>query len=573
MVRILWLRVSLLLLLLSYCNFSFGQEAGAKTGYRFPMDIDPSVSGSYGELRPGHFHAGVDFGVRGAVGTRLYAAERGYVSRITVSPSGYGNVIYINHPDGLATIYAHMLRFAPRITDYVREEQYRKESFAVNLYPDSTLFRVERGDFIGEVGNSGSSIAPHLHFEIRDMEREVPLNPLSLLNVEIQDNMPPIFDEVAFFSISAQKSFPVRNRIVGYKSETSSITAVSDTFYVAVAATDRQNRSRGKLAVFHYRYFLDGEQIFSFTPDAIPSRSGRDINSVLEYSEFIKPGGKSMIKSWVEPGCGLSNNIKSINNGLFILRDDETHEVRIELVDEHGNMADRRFLVKRDISQKGGTTANDSTASDGISIGRDVAMLWFVGNRVIEPDFRYYLEPGSLYSSIVMNLRRDGVNGQNGWRLHNNNTPLHSAAKISLKADIPDSLKSKALIATVSDLGRLSSLGGEWEGEWLSTKSLSFGLYTVALDTIAPSITTSLKEGERVGNRIVFNIRDDLSGIADYKVYIDDKWVLAEYDAKSSRLTVSLDGRVIERGKNHLVSVEVTDRRGNINRTKSWFIW
>jgi len=552
----------------------FGQS-GLNNGmeYRFPLEITPSLSGNYGELRASHFHTGIDFRIGGAPGARLYAVERGYISRITVSPTGYGRALYITHPDGLTTIYGHMHLFSTKIEEYVRREQYKQESFSVNLYPDSTVFRVKRGDYIGQAGNSGSSVAPHLHFEVRNTDGQNTLNPFSALNLEIKDNIAPVFESVNFYSISNVESIPLRSRIASYPREEVGVVEVTDTFYIAVAATDRQNGTTGKLAIHRYRYFLDDEQIFSLTSDLIPSGMGRYVNSVIEYPERQRQGRNFMVKSWVEPACGLMSNIKAKSNGLFILEDDRIHKVKIELWDEHNNMAERTFNVKRRIA-----AAENSGSSVAVSdhrLGKDIVMPWFLSNEGRESDFSYSLAPGSLYSSVIMNLRRDTVGNYAGWRLHNDDTPLHRPIIISIKADIPESQREKSLIAIVGNSGRLSSLGGKWNGGWIEASSSSFGLYTVVLDTIAPRIVSPFKEGESLkGSRIIrIRISDNLSGIADYRVYIDDKWILAEYDAKNGRLLVSLDERVISRDKRHSISVEVTDGRGNINRLKSSFIW
>jgi len=547
---------------------SFGQEgtvSGGEKSLKFPLNLSPSISGSYGELRSNHFHLGVDFRIGGSSGASLYAANDGYISRITVSPSGYGRAIYIVHPNGLTTIYAHMHNFASKIEEYVQNEQYRRESFAVDLSLDPTVFEVKRGELIGEAGNSGSSVAPHLHFEVRDTKSQNTVNPLKMLNLSVKDNLAPVFEMVNFYSIQDADKIPSRSLIASYKGATTNLVEVSDSFYVAVAAADRQNGTPGKLAVHSYKYFLDDELIFSLTPDPVAAGMGRYINSMIEYSERQRSGRNFMIKSWIEPACGLMSNIEAKDSGLFILNDDDIHKVRIELWDEHGNMAEREFRVKR----------QDISSEKTIDEGQDIAMYWFLDNEIRESDFRYFLGWGSLYSSVYMNLRRDTLSGYTGWRLHNGNTPLHRPAKISLKSDIPESLKDKALIAIVNDSGRLTSLGGAWNGGWIETESLSFGLYTVALDTIAPGITSSFKEGATLKGRatVRFTIRDNLSGIDSYKVYIDDKWVLADYDAKNNRLTVPLNTRTAQRDKKHRISVEVTDRRGNINQLKSSFIW
>ena len=66
--------------------------------YNAPLDFKMLLSGTFGELRTNHFHAGIDLKTEGVVGQKVRAIADGYVSRIKVSTWGYGKVIYITHP-------------------------------------------------------------------------------------------------------------------------------------------------------------------------------------------------------------------------------------------------------------------------------------------------------------------------------------------------------------------------------------------------------------------------------------------------------------------------------------------
>ncbi|MDD2584670.1 MAG: M23 family metallopeptidase, partial [Bacteroidales bacterium] len=294
-----------IVLLLTFISYSFLRADGfdSALSYRNPLDNSVSLSGSYGELRATHFHSGIDLRVGGVTGAPIYAAADGYISRISVSPTGYGNALYINHLDGKTTLYGHMLDFNPSIAVWVREKQYQKESFRVNLRPSINKFIVKKGDFLGRAGNSGSSGGPHLHFEVRETESQLPLNPLHYSKVKVVDNISPQFQKVNFYSISNFETIPQRELVRSFTGNYSQVIEVPDTFYVAVAGVDKQNNTYAKLAVYRYNYYLDNELIFSFTPEGIPFSKGRYINSVVEFPE--KQSSKlSLIKSWVEPGCG-----------------------------------------------------------------------------------------------------------------------------------------------------------------------------------------------------------------------------------------------------------------------------
>lgn len=560
--------ISLALLIIS-SNISYSQAKLPAAEYRIPLDLPVSLSGSYGELRTTHFHAGIDLRVGGVSGASVFAAKSGYISRISVSPTGYGNSIYITHKDGMTTLYGHLHDFAPAIAKWVRERQYEMESFSVNLYPDSLIFPLNRGDFIGRAGNSGSSGGPHLHFEVRDTETQIPLNPITEAGINVPDNIPPVINKVNFYSISNPFTLPKRELLASYTGEWPDVIPVSDTFYVAVASIDKQNNTSARLAVSHYKYYLNDSLIFSFIPDRVPFDQGRYINSVVEYSEK-QLNGVSMIKSFVEPGGGLKQNIESAGSGLFVLTDDNEHNVKIEVIDEHNNLTRRLFKVKR------GDITQHSLFTDSAALAGGIVMPWFIPNRFESDGIRFMLPPGALYSSILFTAESITFNGNPAWRVHNNSTPLHNPARIALNADhIPQHLTDKAVIAIINSNGTTSSLGGTFKNGWVESSTGTFGNFTIIADTVPPKISATFKEGSNLAGRayIRFTVTDDISGIYEYRVVIDDKWILTAYDPKNRRLETELKSDKISRGKRHKIVLTVSDRKGNTNTFKSSFIW
>jgi len=545
--------------------------------FRLPLDLPASLSGNYGELRETHFHAGLDFKVGGAVGAKVCAANDGFVSRISVSPYGYGNAIYIQHRNGKTTIYGHLLDYAPLIARWVKEKQYENKSFEINISLDSTKFPVKKGDFIGRAGNSGSSGGPHLHFEIRNTETQIPLEPIKAANFKIADNIPPQIQMVNIYSITNYRTLPSRALLKSYTAPTLIVTIVPDTFYVAVAAIDRMNNTNSKFAIANYNFYLDNEKIFSFSPVSIPFDKGRYINSIVEYSEK-QQFGRSMVKSWVEPGNALITNIKAKNDGLFILSDNKEHTIMVEVLDYNGNRSIRTFKVKQGepTLSKGPVLSVDSISTpDSTKSVKSKIMPWFIKNSFEMGNMKLSLPIGSLYSSIIFTADSAVYNGTTIWRIHNENTPLQVSAKLSVKANVTAELKSKAVIVSIDEKGRYGSVGGLWNGDYLEASIGSFGKFLVTIDTIAPRIFPSFKDKQNISTRkaIKFTIADDLSGIDSYKVTIDDKWILANFDAKTRSLIVALDPDKIIKGKTHNLEITVSDNRKNVNNLKTSFIW
>ncbi len=560
------MRVKILLITLLSVSIISAQKR--EDNYIFPVNLPPSLSANYGELRATHFHSGIDIRVGGVSGASVLAANDGYISRISVSPTGYGNAIYIDHPNGRTSQYGHLHEFAPAIAKWVREQQYERQSFVVNLMLPKEKFPVKRGDVIGKAGNTGSSGGPHLHFEIRESSTQIPLNPISEAKFKINDNIPPEIKIINLYSVSTPYSIPESRLLKSLSEAILEIIPVSDTFYAAVWGYDRQNNTNGKLAVSSYRFFLDEELIFSFTPERIPFDKGRYINSILEYSEKYN-NDISMVKSRVEPGGDLKPNIKSYSDGLFIIKDDEIHQVKIQLTDEHGNTSQRVLKVKRDSS------LNHFSVHDSVKLKNGVVMPWFLPNRYEAEGVRITLPPGSLYSSILFEADTIYYKGEQGWRLHNSQTPIHAPARLAMKSPFPDSLTSKALIALIGEDGDVSSLGGSYKAGWIETTTTSFGGFIPMLDTISPTIRLSFNEGANLSGRSTFRITvyDNLSGIKEYRVMIDGKWILTTYDPKNKRLETELKPDKIGRGKRHSLEIIVSDNKDNISVLKSSFIW
>ena len=542
------------------------EGAADEVKFIYPVGHTPlSLSGDYGELRGNHFHSGIDFRVGGVVGAPIFATADGYISKITISPTGYGNALYITHKNGYISVYGHLHKFADKIQKYVRQWQYENESFAVSIEPDSLQFPVRQGETIAYAGNTGSSGGPHLHFEIRDGDN-LPLDVLARNYVKVQDKTSPIFNRVEFFGYSETCGVP-ESTLLERQQGGGATVKVPERFYVAIDGVDKMEGTNAKLAVNKYQVYLDGAMFYELEIGEVPFDEGKYINSLIEYS-LKSRRGKSFIKSFVEPGNMLDYKIWAENNGIVTLKDTLPHKVKIVLVDYKGNASSKSYTVKRDdmLSQK-----EDDTLRSGSY------MAWYLANVYEDEGFKITLPPAVLYRSIYFtaDTMEKRINGYSPvWRIHSPEVPLHNPATVYMEYEGPDSLASKALLASVRRDGKLSGAGGSVENGVLQAKLHSFGVYTIAVDTEAPSVTPSFNDGALLkGDRISFTVKDRLSGIKNYRVEIDGHWVLAEFDAKNARLRVPLPDARIKRGIMHKVRVVVADNKGNERVVVRKFKW
>ena len=158
--------------------------------FRWPLNNKPGIAANFGELRPNHYHMGLDCRTDQHENLPVVAAADGYIAKVTIDATGFGRSIRINHPNGLTTLYAHLNDFNPALEKYVTDQQYKQQTWKIELDIPADLFPVKKGQFIAYSGNTGGSQGPHTHFEIRDTKTDKVLNPL-LFGMPIPDNVPP----------------------------------------------------------------------------------------------------------------------------------------------------------------------------------------------------------------------------------------------------------------------------------------------------------------------------------------------------------------------------------------------
>ena len=503
-----------------------------------PLNVPMSFAGNYGELRRNHFHGGLDWRVGGKVGDPIHAIKSGYISRVSVSPTGYGNAVYITHGDGTTSVYGHMLSFRDDIARRVKAEQYHNESFSINLYLGPDEFPLKQGEVFGKVGNTGSSAGPHLHMEVRDTEEEIPLNYLTLGYYSPEDNLAPHFRRIQFFAIDSA-SIPYVHKLqsinnpLAYR-KTISLPPLS---YVAIDAYDIQNGTTGKLAVETYRVSLDGELIFEFKVGDVGFTEGRYISSLVQQGEK----GADLVKTYVEPGNALLQKASYDNQGLIELPDYKDHNLRIEALDGFGNRSLLRLTVRRDDSLTPSVPPRDTTA-------HYAEWLWNMPGIIDCEDFSYTLPVGALCTSANVSYKivapADSLSGRLSpvWRIDSPRVALQKSGTLSFKADVPDELQGKTFIASYSSSGGRLSYAGSRVG---------FGTYCLAYDVTAPKIGV-----DRHGR---YTVSDDRSGVSSVRVEIDGEWHLFKF---YRGVVTILDRESISRGK-HYLRITATDHCGN----------
>ncbi|ETZ20578.1 peptidase M23 [Pedobacter sp. V48] len=548
--------------------YSKGQQVFSGNKYplvdfRAPLDITPpALAGSFGELRANHFHSGMDYRTNQREGYPVYAIADGYISRLRVQNSGFGLALYINHPNGYTSVYGHLQRFSPKIAQQVKTIQYQKRSYEVDSFPSSLLIPVHKGDVIAYSGNTGSSGGPHLHFEIRDTKTEATINP-QLFGLEIPDNIPPVLysmyvyrlNKKPFNEFTPKQYFQISGGPGNYHLNKVNTINLSGEVGFGIVATDKHNGASGTNGVYSIQLEIDGKPVYTSALEKFQFENSRGINSHIDYPTFINTK-RNIQKSFVDPGNPLNIYSNLVNSGRIEFTDGKLHQVKYIISDAAGNKSILSFNVQAD--EKAIIDSPEPVAGTHYS--------YATINEFNNPDVKVILPKGTLYNDlnfIYKTLPKPATNAfSNIHQIHNPLTPLHLGFEIWIKADSSiNKYKEKALIVSASR----SSQGGYYENGYVKAKPRTFGSFLVAIDTIPPNIIpVNVSDGKSmIGiSKMLFKIRDNLSGIKSFNGYIDGRWILMEFDTKTASLWHTFDDNTPP-GK-HTLEIIVSDMKDNI---------
>lgn len=535
---------------------------------RKPMDIPVLLSGNFGELRSNHFHSGIDFKTQGVEGKPIHSVQDGYVSRISVSPWGYGNGLYITHPDGTTTVYGHLQKFSQKITAYLKEKQYEQESFNVNLSLTPDELPVKEGELVALSGNTGSSGGPHLHFEVRDTETEEPMDPIEYYKDLIKDTQAPKIQGIMVYSMPGKgvvngsrrklelKPVTAKN---GKQTLTGKIEAWGE-IGLAVKGYDYMDNTSNIYGIKDITLTADSQVIFHSNLDRFAFDESRYLNSFTDFEEW-KEHRSFYIKSFVDPGNRL-RFIESLNRGILTIDEPRTYHLTYQLADAFGN------TTRLSIQIEGKEQPIPEVDTENTEL-----FHWWSDNRFGAKGIRLTIPKGNLYDDLYFrySVKEDSTALGATHILHNKPVAFHKSAKLSLRLQT-DTLENKQQYGIVRlQNGRRSWTGGVYRNGWVDADIKETGSYTLGQDLVPPTITP-LNPATWVSKQaIALRLSDNLSGVQTYRGEIDGQYVLFEMNSKSV-ITYHFDKERLARGK-HTLKLFVTDACGNQSTYTYPFTW
>ena len=542
-----------------------------KNYFQSPLEIPLNLSGNFGELRTNHFHAGIDIKTEQREGLNVLAAAEGYVSRIKVAPAGYGYALYIDHPNGYTTVYGHLLRYAPKIDEYVKNQQYDLESFSVDLFPEKGLLPVTKGEVVGLSGNSGSSGGPHLHFEIRETATEKLVNPL-LFGLVVKDKIPPSVSHVWLVPLTDSSwvngaRLPVVLETKGGGLKTTTLPNVYGDVGFAITTVDMLDGNSNRCGVYRIELFVDGLQVYGQRMDRLDFATNRAMNAHTIYERF-KKDRSSIHGSYRLPGNPLDIYDNLVNDGVISFRDGKTHACEYRLLDIMGNESRVKFNVQ-------------SLTAPGKPLPSKAHLAhwdWERDNAIETERVRISMKANTLYENLDLDITETTKIANSvgpAYLIASPYEPAHNAYSLALKADKvkPGYERKTTVVRWDPDKNKLIAEASKFENGWISAEPMYLGYFALMTDTVKPGISVvdfgAIMKGKK---SFSFKISDGLSGIDQIIPRIDGKWALMEYDAKNSRLTYYFNSKYIAPGE-HQFELTVIDAVGNEKKFNGRFTW
>lgn len=506
-----------------------------------PICEELSLSGSFAEIRRAHFHAGVDFRTGGAIGKRVVAVDDGYVSRVSVSPVGYGKAIYLNHPDGTTSVYAHLESFETELANAVYARQYAESSFAVDFMPADTI-RYKKGEVIALSGNSGSSGGPHLHFEIRDTQSEVVMN--SAHHIKVNDNLAPEIKGLYLYEVDMHGVERRRGAFAlersGNQYARAAVKVASGVIGVGLDIVDKMEGSPAKLGVYSLQVYADDILVSSYVADSITFAQNRYVNVVGDY-EAYNSSSKTLYRTF--GSCWNSvYGCSAEFDGYIGVERDSTVAVRVECADFNGNSSVLNFEIVGDVVRE----------------SRYEGVVWYSNenNEVRAGECRVVVPQGAMIRNLPVRpeKRFDSESGDVCFVLAESEEPLIAGAKVLLLGNYD----KRAVVCTIGKKGIKRPLKSRWYVDSLVATTYVLGKYGVLVDTVAPSVR--YRGVWRKG--LSYYIADTHTSIGEISVFVNGEWTLYEYDAKNGAVIVNPKESSFVKGEN-MIEVRAVDAVGN----------
>ena len=550
------MRYYLLTIFFLYASIINSQNSGD-----YPLEIPIILSGTFGELRPNHFHAGIDIKTKGTEGFKVYSIGDGYVSRIQITHGGYGKALYIKHDNGQSSVYAHLQKFSPKIEKIVKEIQYSKESYTFRTYPSKDEIRISEKELIGFSGNTGRSFGPHLHYELRD-ELDRPINPMAFKNYSVKDTIPPVVLGL-YYKLIPENSISGSNSSFNELKlkKISNNLFISDTLKTSgpvgfgINSFDRMNNTWNKMGLSNIKTNIDGNEIFNMDLNSFSYDEWRHINTFIDYP-YYKNKKIKIQKLYIEEFNPLDMYKRSLGDGVVKINETNvTYLYIVKLFDFNKNQSE--ILVPIQWEKQNDLSNRKLDFENMFKVNRDSTYNFkFPGAKVS-------IEKNSFYTDKIIQIFEEN----NLLHVDKDSIPLLKG--ITIKMDVSrynDSIRNRTYIGRIGENKKSSFVSSKKEENYVIAKVNNLGDFVIKIDSIKPNISViDISDNQWISNRknLSIKISDNESGVKNYRGTINDKWILLEYNPMKGILTYDFNDNVNRDDAKNVLEIKIEDNVGN----------
>ena len=539
-------------------------SAKSQSKYDFPVELPVYLSGSFAELRPNHFHSGIDIKTRGKTGYKIFSLEDGYIQRIQITLGGNGKALYIKHDNGQSSVYAHLEKFSPRIQKIVKEIQYSEKKFEIRLFPKKNQYRIKKKELIGFSGNTGRSTGPHLHYEIRD-ENDYPINPLTFKKEKLEDTIPPIIKSLFYKQLFKNNEGLYEDPKVGFKKlnfKKIKEKYISDTLKVSaiigfgIDSFDKMNFTNNVMGINKIETYLDNNKIFNMDFNKFSFNEWRHINTFIDYATY-KKNKLTIQKLFTTYYNPLEMYDRSLGDGsmdltkLKSLNSNNSHIYKILLYDFNRNITE--ILIPLIITENFNKTIPNEIKGSFHRVERDK-------EKSIEgKQFNLRFKKNSFYQNSYLDLNEK----KKSIKINSDTIPLLRPFGIEFK--LGDNEIKQLYISQLID-NKFNYLGNRFENGFLKASSKTLGSFYIKKDSIPPNVEfLNIQDSKWYSNLDKIKIKgyDNETGIKYYSAWINEKWILLEYDIKKNLFFYDFSDRVNSENIANNLKVEIKDNVGN----------
>lgn len=525
--------------------------------FRNPLNIPMQLAANFGAVRSNHFHMGLDLRTNSQENLSVVAAADGYVSRIKVERYGFGNAVYITHPNGYTTVYAHLNKYFDQLDGYVKERQYKDEKWEQDITFSPGQFPVTKGQVIALSGNTGGSAGPHLHFEIRDTKTEECINPL-LFGFNIPDHVVPTISGLYWYDRRFSTYEPGANGIpvkkAGNAYTTDIIQVTSPEISFAVKAVDKANQGFN-LGIYQAELLMDGKPIYSFSIDKVSYDDTRYLNGCIDYTKFSRD--KMSIQHLSElPGMKLKNYNSFGKTGIIHLEDDSVHNIEIVLKDVNGNTSKLVTKVRYAVNSQQVSPSDQLVKPDEAkTVSTENAAINLSKNAVYDAvNFKIGEKPASHPAAI-----------SNTVVLQTPYIPVHDYFTLKIKPNRKLSTEEKNKLVMLFDYGSdTDAVKAKWNGDRAEAEFNRLGTVVLLLDESLPSVSANWKEGALVNSSSLrLKGTAKVGDIASFRAELDEKWL--RFARVKDNFVYVFDEKCPKGSGSHVLKVTTTNTAGNTN--------